>query len=167
MPLMSSTCAHEACHGLSCRVSELNIFSTRISLLSCAGPMATCCVPRCGKGYDVVRYCPRCEASFAVCSAHHYAHLSCPWPIFAGIPCFAQVPLSMDQHWRAPLAYGPMYICPPAHTGEPPGLHRATDTEHISTARMSQEPPVNTDARGSGGGNRTGATKKKKQFAAV
>jgi hypothetical protein len=120
--------------------------------------MATCCIPRCVACYDVVRYCPRCEASFAVCSAHRYAHLQCPWPTLSGIPCLTHVP--MDRHWRAPLTYGPMYICPPADMGEPPpGLHRVTDTEHISTTRSSEgsdEPPVNTDVRDRKG-NRTRA----------
>ena len=111
--------------------------------------MATCCFPRCVTVYESVRYCPRCEASFAVCSQHIYAQIECPWPTFSGIPCLAHVPFcSVGRHWRAaPLTYGPMYICAPAQgMAEPPGLHRVADTEHISTARGSEEPP-NTDVR--------------------
>ena len=134
-------------------------------LFQAARAMATCAFPRCVACYDVVRYCPRCEASFAVCASHRYAYLQCPWPTLSGIQCLAHVP--MDRHWREPLTRGPMYICPPEQDmAEPPGLHHVADTEHISPARRSQEPPVNTDARGSEGGDRTRATKKK-QFAVV
>ena len=49
----------------------------------------------------------------------------------------------MDQHWRAPLTYLPMYVSP--SMGEPPGLHRA-GIELTSTTRTSEQ-EVNTDAR--------------------
>ena len=127
--------------------------------------MASCCFPRCVACYEVVRYCPRCEAAFSVCNAHRYAHLQCPWPSLCGTPCLARVP--MDSQWRAPLTYGPMYIRPAAESmADPPGLHRAADTEHIPTARSSTEPRVHIDGNGNGGGDRTGAAKKK-QFAVV
>ena len=106
--------------------------------------MATCCYPRCIAVYDVVRFCPKCEASFAVCASHRHAHLQCPWPTLSGIQCLAHVP--MDRHMRAPLTHGPMYVCLPAHAGEPPGLHRLAETEHASKARRSGESP-NTEVR--------------------
>ena len=102
--------------------------------------MATCCYPRCVGVYEAVRYCPQCQAAFAVCAAHRYANLQCPWPTLAAVPCLARVP--MDQHWRAPLTYLPMYVSP--SMDEPPGFHRA-DIECTSTPRREQE--VNTDAR--------------------
>ena len=103
--------------------------------------MATCCYPRCVACYEVVRYCPRCEVSFAVCASHRYTNLQCPWPTLAGVPCLAHVPL--DQHWRTPLTYLPMHVSP--SMGEPPpGLHRA-DIERTSTTRSSEEQQVNTD----------------------
>ena len=102
--------------------------------------MASCCLPRCVSCYDVVRYCPKCEAAFSVCGAHRYVHLQCPWPTLSGVPCLAIVPA--DQHWDDPLTQGPMYLCPRAHMGKPPGLH-----EHVSKARRVGEPP-NTGVRG-------------------
>ena len=120
------------------------------SRLSRARQMATCCYPHCVACFDVVRYCPTCAASFAVCAAHQDTTLQCPWPTLSGSPCLTQVPVSIDQHCRrTPLTYGlmsPMYVRPSSHgTGQPPGLHCLTGTDH--SARCRAEPPVNADVR--------------------
>jgi hypothetical protein len=49
----------------------------------------------------------------------------------------------MDQHWRAPLTYLPMYVTPSIEV--PPGLHRA-DIERTSKTRTSEQ-EANTDTR--------------------
>ena len=134
----------------ACKWSYRIVFVARVpsniltSLFTAGRAMATCCYPRCIAVYDVVRFCPKCEASFAVCASHRHAHLQCPWPTLSGIQCLAHVP--MDRHSRAPLTHGPMYVCLPAHAGEPPGLHCLAGTEHVSKARRSGESP-NTEVR--------------------
>ena len=112
--------------------------------LSRTGSMATCAYPHCVACFDVVRYCPSCRASFAVCAAHQETNLRCPWPTRFGSPCLTQVPISVDQRWRVPLTNGPMYVRPFRQgTGQPPGLHFFRDTEH--SAMSIAEPTDNTD----------------------
>ena len=146
-PCTRSRTIHEwrACAQIDMSMSASVRFANR-SPLSRTRAMATCCYPHCVACFDVVRYCPSCRASFAVCAAHQETNLRCPWPTRLGSPCLTQVPISVDQRWRVPLTNGPMYVRPfHQGTGQPPGLHFFTDTEH--SAMSGADPPVNTNLR--------------------
>ena len=142
-PCTSGTRAHE----LSSRSMSGSIPATSKSFLVRAGPMATCCYRRCASVFDAVRYCPACEASFAVCVSHQGTKLQCPWLTLSGSPCLARVPICIDQQrWRAPLTCGPMYVRPSSQgTDQPLALHLYMDPEH--SAMPSAQPRVNTDVR--------------------
>ena len=133
-----------ACARIDVSMSAFVSFASRSPLILTRA-MATCCYPQCVACFDVVRYCPSCQASFAVCAAHQATTLRCPWPTRLGSPCLMQVPLSMDQQrWRVPPTYGPMYVRPfRKGTGQPPGLNFLRVTEH--SAMSVSEPPHNTD----------------------
>ena len=70
--------------------------------------MTLCCIPYCFACADAVRWCPRCNASFAVCATHRHSILRCPWPANFMIPCSALVP--PDRSWSTPMSREPMYL---------------------------------------------------------
>ena len=167
----SGTRAHGLCRFGACFISCLKaLCNLQARIFRANRAMATCCIPRCVSCFDVVRYCPRCEASFAVCSAHRHQQLHCPWPNLCGNPCLTHIPVPVEQNWRAPLTYGPMYLRQFAQgVGQPPpGLTDAH--QYFATAWCSEEPLLSTDGsdtRGLRSGAPCPPSAKKKQSAQV
>ena len=112
------TCTHAVMHTISSTTARTYSFSKQHGTLGSIQStpshhmpeMTLCCIPRCFGCCAAVRWCPRCNASFAVCAMHLDHTLHCPWPAKFMIPCSALVP--PDHSWSIPRPFEPMYVRP-------------------------------------------------------